>query len=542
MTTTLEAPPATTAPADATAPATDSSPAHPDATSTTAHAATAPAAAHQAATAADTATASVVATADGGTDADTAEESRPYPRRWWGLWAILGATLMNLLDGTVGNVAAPAIRADLGGSLSMLQWIAAGYTLAMAIGLLTGGRLGDMYGRKRMLMVGVIGFVAASLACGLAVSPETLIAARVLQGGFGALMIPQCFGLIRDLFGREMGKAYAAFGPAIGLATILGPVVAGLLIDADLGGSGWRMIFLINLPLGAFCLVVGAKVLPSAQPTARGQRLDVVGAIIAGAGMSMLVYPLVHGREAGWPTWSLVMLAASVPVLAGFGWYQLRRTRAGRTPLVELSVFAKRAYTSGVGFVVLFFGAIVGFSLAVGLFLQLGLHYSPLQASVAMAAWAVGAFVGTGASAGMQKLGRKVLHIGLVLMVAGLAGLYLVLSTAGVELGGWDLTAPLFVYGAGMGMIFVPLFGIIVAGVSDHEVGSASGMLESFQQLGASLGVAGLGTVFFSGIGATAGAADFLASAKLITLITVGLTVATFAVGFLLPKQSRETH
>src|SRR5438105_9690592 len=154
-------------------------------------------------------------------------------RRWLGLSAILGATLMNLLDSTVSNVAAPSIRADLGGSLAMLQWIAAGYTLALAIGLLTGGRLGDMFGRKRMLLIGIVGFMAASVACGLAISPEMLIAARALQGAFGALMIPQCFGLIRDLFGTHLGKAYAAFGPAIGLATILGPIVSRLLIKAD---------------------------------------------------------------------------------------------------------------------------------------------------------------------------------------------------------------------------------------------------------------------------------------------------------------------
>ncbi|MGH3737703.1 MAG: MFS transporter [Micromonosporaceae bacterium] len=519
MSTILEAPPASVL----------------DTRADTVDAATAPAVAH-------TATAPARGVSESATPEVQAAGERPYPRRWLGLWAILGATLLNLLDGTVGNVAAPAIRADLGGSLSLLQWISAGYTLAMAVGLLTGGRLGDMYGRKRMLMVGIAGFLAASVACAVAVSPEMLIAARVLQGGFGALMIPQCFGLIRDLFGREMGKAYAAFGPAIGLATILGPIVAGLLIDADVAGTGWRMIFLINVPLGGFAMVVGAKVLPDVAPTAKGQRLDVAGAIVAGIGMSMLIYPLVHGHEAGWPTWSLVLLAASVPVLAGFVWHQVRRTRAGRTPLVELSVFTKRAYTSGVGFVVLFFGAIVGLSLAVGMFLQLGLHYSPLKASLAMAAWAVGAFLGTGASAGMQKLGRTVLHIGLTLMIAGLGGLYLVFSLVGTGVGAWELALPLLVYGAGMGMIFVPLFGIIVAGVSDREVGSASGMLESFQSLGASLGVAVLGTIFFSGIGVGSGAADHLASAKLITLLTVALTAVTFAVGFLLPKQARQTH
>ncbi|GGP01551.1 hypothetical protein GCM10012278_05240 [Nonomuraea glycinis] len=462
--------------------------------------------------------------------------TRAPSRKWLGLFAILSADLLNLLDGTVGNVAAPAIRADLGGSTATMQWIVAGYTLAMAVGLLTGGRLGDMFGRKRMMMIGIVGFLAASLACGLAFSPESLIAARVLQGGFGALMVPQSFGLIRDLFGDSTGKAFAALGPVIGLATILGPVVSGLLVEADLFGTGWRAIFLINVPLGAFALAVGWKVLPAKPPTARGTRLDVTGALLAAAGLTMLVVPLVQGHELGWPTWTLVMLAASLPVLAAFTLHQLRRSRTGRAPLVELSVFGKRSYASGVAFVVAFFGAITGFSLVVALFLQIGLKYSPLEASVAMIGWAVGAFIGSAVGGTlMNRLGRNLLHIGLALMTAGLAGLYAVFAITGATLNGWDLTPALVVYGIGMGMIFVPLFDIIVGGLRDHEVGSASGLLSAFQQLGASLGVAALGTLFFS----VAGAQGFLDAVTQVTLVAIVLTAITFGLGFLLPNRAR---
>jgi len=475
-----------------------------------------------------------------GAEAPTETPSATFPKRWLGLFAILAASLMNLLDSTVGSVAAPSIRADLGGSLSTLQWIAAGYTLALAVGLLTGGRFGDMFGRKRMLMFAVTGFVVASLACGFAGSPEALIGARVVQGVFGAMMLPQCFGLMRDMFGAEVGKAFAVMGPVIGLSVIAGPIVAGLLIDADLAGSGWRTIFLLNLPLGAFSLYVGAKVLPAGAPTGDAPRLDLVGSLIAGAGMFLLVYPLVQGRELGWPAWSLGMLAASVPVLGAFGWHQLRRRRVGRTALVELSVFAKRSYTSGVLFVVVFFGAIVGFSLAVGLFLQLGLHYSPLDASLAMASWPVGAFIGSiFGSTMMNKLGRHILHIGLTIMTLGLIDLYRVFDSVGAGLGAWDLALPLVAYGTGMGMIFVPLFDIIVGRLEDHEVGSASGLLESFQQLGASLGVAVLGTVFFGAVDAQVDVESFLSAARHVTLLTVGLTVVAFAMAFLLPKRAR---
>ncbi|MFG2088162.1 MFS transporter [Spirillospora sp. NPDC048824] len=470
----------------------------------------------------------------------------PVPRRWLGLSAILAATLLNLLDSTVVNVAAPAIRADLGGSYAALQWMAAGYTLALAVALLTGGRLGDMFGRRPVLLAGAAGFLVTSAACAFAWSPETLIAARVAQGLCAAVMIPQSFGLIRDLFGAaDMGKAFALFGPVIGLATILGPVVAGLLIDADLFGTGWRAIFLLNVPIGAYALIVGARVLPAPATTDRRGGLDVTGMLLGGLGMSMLVYPLVQGRELGWPTWTLALLAGSLPVLAAFVLHQLRRARAGRTPLVRLTVFTNRSYSSGVLFVIVFFGTITGFSLAVGLFLQLGLGYTPLAASLAMASWAVGAFAGSAFSGmTMNTLGRHILHIGLSMMAAGMVALYTVFETAGTGLGGWHLAAPLLLFGAGMGMIFVPLFDIIVAGIADHEVGSGSAALESVQQLGATLGIAILGTVFFGAAGdPVAGHAmdpsAALGAAKQVAALTLALTVAAVPVAFLLPRRAR---
>ncbi|WP_226961808.1 MULTISPECIES: MFS transporter [Streptomyces] len=462
------------------------------------------------------------------------------PHRWLGLWALLAAMLMNLLDATVVTVAGPAIQRDLGGSETSLQWIAAAYTLALAVGLLTGGRLGDMLGRRRVLLVGEAGFLLASLACGLAWSPESLIVARVIQGLFASVMIPQIFGLIRDLFPpHEFGKAFGALGPVIGLATILGPVIAGVLVDADLLGTGWRMVFLINLPLGAFGLLVGARVLPAGRGD-RSLRLDGVGALLAGLAMFLLIFPLVQGRELGWPGWLAGMAVAAVLALGTFLRRQRRMARAGRVPLVELSVLAKRSYAAGVGFVLVFFGAIVGFSLVIALLLQLGLGFGPLRASVTMAPWAVGAFLGSGfASAAMGRLGRRILHLGLALMVVGLVATHLTLGRVGVDLGGWDLVPALLVYGVGMGMIFVPLFDIIMAEVTDREIGSASGLLESFQQVGASLGVAVLGTLFFSTVGVLPSGEDYLTAARQVTLAALGLTVLAFALGFLLPRRAR---
>ncbi len=462
-----------------------------------------------------------------------------YRWRWAGLVAVLAASLMNLLDANVVNIAAPTIRNDLGGSYADLQWLTAGYTLAMAIGLLTGGRLGDMFGRKRMLLIGAAGFTAASVACALAPSEGALITARIVQGLVGAVMVPQGFGLIRDMFPpQDAGKAFGVFGPAIGIATILGPIAAGLLIRLD----GWRLIFLINVPLGVAALAAGARFLPAVPPAARHTRLDLIGTMLAGTAMFLLIYPLVEARQYGWPGWAFVMLACSVPAFGLFAEHQSGRRRSGKSPLAELRVFAKRSYTSGVLFVVVFFAAVAGISLSIGLLLQIGLGYSPVHASITCAAWAIGAFAGTGVAAGLApKAGRRVLHAGLAVMMAGLAGVYLVLSHTHAALSGWALSGPLLAYGAGMGMIFLPLYDIIIADVEDHEVGSAAGLLEAIQQLGGSLGVAVLGTIFFTvmGSGTATHRTASLHAAQLTTLTTIAVTMLAFGLGFLLSRRQR---
>ncbi|HEV2637753.1 MAG TPA: MFS transporter [Actinocrinis sp.] len=474
------------------------------------------------------------------------------PGRWLGLAAILAATLMDLLDSTVVNIAAPTIHRSLGGSTASLQWIAAAYTLALAAGLLLGGRLGDLVGRRRMLLGAAVGFTVASLACSVAWSPSSLITARVIQGLLAAMMVPQTFGLIRDLFpGRETGKAFAVIGPAIGLSTILGPVVAGLLVSANLFGTGWRAIFLINLPLGAFAILAGRKALPARPATtcseaaaaaeSGSRRLDVVGALLGAAAMSMLVYPLIQGRELGWPVWCFALLVGCVPVFALFALRQ--RRLAGHGALVDLGVFANRSYTSGLLFLVAFFGVVVGFSLAVGLFLQLGLGYTAMHASLTTTSMAAGAFVGSALSSTVgAKLGRRIVHLGLALMAVGMIGFILVLGRSGATVAGWDLAGPLAVYGLGMGAIFVPLFDLILGDVRDHQLGSASGVLEAVQQLGASLGIAVLSTVFFDAFGAHQSAAvrPAVHAAQLVAELALALTVVAFGLVFLLPHRGRQ--
>lgn len=468
----------------------------------------------------------------------------PTSRKWLGLSAILAATLMDLLDATVLNIAGPAIHRSLGGGTATLQWFTAAYTLALASGLLLGGRLGDVVGRRRMLLGSAIAFTAVSVACAFAWSPASLIGFRAVQGLTAAMMVPQTFGLIRELFpGPEMSKAFGVFGPAIGLSTILGPVVAGTLVDANLFGTGWRAIFLINVLLGGYTLLVGRRALPEAAPTARGSRLDLVGTVLGGGAMTLLIYPLIQGRESGWPAWSFLMMGTSLPVFAVFVLRQRMLGRGGGSPLIDLGVFRNRSYTSGLAFILAFFGVVVGFSLSFGLFLQLGLGYSPMHASLTSLSTAAGAFVGSALSSTVgAKMGRRILHLGLGVMVVGTIGFLLVLGSADAGVSGWDMAAPLAVYGLGMGAIFVPLFDLILGEVRMDQLGSASGVLECVQQFGAALGVAVLGTVFFNAFGphAASAAAPAVHAAKLIGEISLGLTVVSFLLVFLLPRHGQQ--
>ncbi len=476
-------------------------------------------------------------------------KSENPPLMWAGFSVILSAMILNILDSTIVNVAAPSIQADLSMSTSALEWVAAAYTLALAVGLMAGARLGDMFGRKKMLMGGLVAFVVSSAFCSFAWSGDVLVASRAAQGLAAAVMVPQTFGLIRDVFPpQHIGKAFAAFGPVIGLSTVLGPVVAGLLMKADLFGTDWRALFLINLPVGVFALVLGAKVLPSGAPTHAGLRLDIVGTLLLATASFLLVFPLVDGRTQGWPTWMFALLVASVPMLGAFVVHQRARLRAGRAPLVEFSVLRKRSYVSGIVFTLVFFGSIVGFSLTTGLFLQLGLGFGPMHAALYLAAMAVGAFVGSGVGAwAATAVGRPILHVGLAIMALGAGILYVSLRAVDGEVGLMTLAPGLFVFGLGMGMIFVPLFSIIMGEIDDHEVGSASGLLESLQQLGASLGVAVLGTLFFDRIALEDGgpvaamtAGRHLVAAEDTLLMVIGLISVAWLIGWLLPRKARE--
>ncbi|MFC4588381.1 MFS transporter [Sphaerisporangium corydalis] len=435
-------------------------------------------------------------------------EKAPYRWRWAALFVILAAEVMDLLDAMVTNIASPTIRAELGGSAAVIQWLGAAYTLSMAVGLVTGGRLGDIFGRKRMFLIGAIGFTVGSLLCAVSQGPELLIAARVIQGLFGAVMLPQGLGMIKEMFPpKEMQAAFGMFGPIMGLSSVGGPILAGWLIDADFFGTGWRMIFLINLPLGILAVLAGLRFLPESR-SPHPLKLDFTGMFLISLAGLLIVFPLVQGREYDWPLWSFLMMGASVVVFAVFGWFEARKNRNGGDPLVVPSLFRKRAFTGGLVTGLVFFSGMVGFSLVFSLYTQIGLGYSTLKAGLASVPWSLGMIVGFGIAQPLQKYGRKLLHGGALLMALGVFGVIVTLNVAGIGVTPWQFVPALLLTGIGMGMLMAPFFNIVLAGVEQHETGSASGSLTAIQQLGSAFGVALLGTVFFGLLGSSVATAS----------------------------------
>jgi MFS family permease len=457
-----------------------------------------------------------------------------YPGRWLVFAAVLMADVMDLVDSTVTNVGGPAIRDDLGGGEALLQWLGAAYTLSFAVFLVTGARLGDLYGRRRLFLIGAAGFTAASVACALAWSPESLVATRALQGAFGALMIPQGFGMLTEVLdAREMPKAFALFGPIMGIAAVLGPIVGALLIEGDLLGTGWRMIFLVNVPLGLACLAVGARWMPRTV-VARGGGLDVLGMVLVGAAALALVYPLIEGREQGWPAWVFGLMAVGALLAAAFARYE-RRLPPARA-LIQVTLMRNRSFTSGTAVAAGFFAAFAGIILVLSLFWQVGEGFTPIGAALSLVPLSLGMVVGMGASfALVERLGRRLVHGGIVTAAAGLVGVALT-SFAQDHPSPWAMVAPVAVVGIGAGAVFGQLFDVILNGVAEAEVGTASGLLNALQQLAFAMGIAAVATVFFNVMDAPHLPSEALGVTALVALVPL---LASFVLAFRLPARAR---
>jgi EmrB/QacA subfamily drug resistance transporter len=450
---------------------------------------------------------------------------------------ILAAECMDLLDATIVNVATPSIRADLHAGPSALQWIVGGYSLAFAVGLVTGGRLGDIFGRRRLFLIGAAGFTAASMVCAFAPSAGVLIAFRLVQGAFGALMIPQGFGVIKEVFPPdELPKAFGIWGPVMGLAAVCGPIVGGALVSANLFGSEWRSIFFVNLPLGLLGILGAYRVMPESR-SPRALRVDFGGAALFTVAAVLLVFPLIQGRESGWPAWAFISMAASGVALLLFGLYERRRAARGGDPLVVPSVFSKPGYVSGTVIILVLFSGMAGVLFIPTLYFQIALHYSPIHSGLTMVPWALGTFIGAGLSGGWlgPKYGRPVIQCGSVVLLGGIAWMIASIHSNGASLTTWDLVPAELLLGIGIGLLIAPLFSIILAAVDDNEVGSASGVLNAIQQLGSAVGVALIGTVFFSVLKHS----GFQHATERSLWIVGGISLLVLALTPLLPRHGR---
>jgi MFS family permease len=436
-------------------------------------------------------------------------------RRWWALASVAAAQFLAVVDAFIVNVALPSIRADLHAGAAEIQAVVAVYQIAYAALVITGGRLGDIVGRKRIFIAGVLGFTLASLWCGLSGSPAMLIFARAAQGGAAAMMVPQVLASIHTLFpDGARARAFTLFAIAIGLGAAVGFMLGGWLVTLNLAGLGWRSIFCVNVPVGIGIALAAGWLMP-AMPRNAGTKLDLRGAAVLSIGLLGLIVPLMFGRELGWPWWMWVAMAAGSAMLFGFPRMQRGVARRGGTPLIDLALLEDHVFLFGMSATFCFFLGNLSFYFVLTLYLQNGLGFSPFDAALTVLPLAV-AFV-----AGSQVAGRLI--EGCVVQGIGLASTALLVGAV-ARPGMAMLMLPLAVFGYGQGMVLAPLFSSVLAQVRHAHAGSGAGILSTIQQVANGTGVVMVGAVYF------AVPDDRLA--LLAAMIALGCTVAG-TIGFL---------
>ncbi|KPI02586.1 major facilitator superfamily MFS_1 [Actinobacteria bacterium OK074] len=456
----------------------------------------------------------------------------------------MAGTFMAIMNVFIVLIAAPSIQQDLPASDTQLQFILVGYQMIYAVTLVTGGRLGDLYGRKKVFLLGMGLFTLASLACGLAPSATALIVARLFQGAGAALMFPQVYAIVRVLLAaNQRGRAFGILGAVVSLASVTGQVVGGLLIQADLFGTSWRPVFWISVPIGVATLILAAVLLPESRaPQARG--LDVPGTVALTVMLFLLIVPIVVGRDQGWPLWGWLCLAASVPALLGFVAVERRVARTGRSPLLDIALLRQRTLSIGTGLVLVYYAGLNSFFLVLSLLLQNGLGLPAYQAGLVYMPLAVTMFAASLASSRLTpRYGRRVLETG-----GAVATVSTVITVAAALLGPSRmsigvLVGCLLLQGIGHGLLQAPLIGVILAPVDEDSAGLASGVLSTAQQVGGAVGTAVIGVIFYSALGSAApgDAAAFTHGFGIAAVFNAVVLAAATAVVFALPyRRSRE--
>jgi EmrB/QacA subfamily drug resistance transporter len=461
------------------------------------------------------------------------------------LAVLLVGMFMALLDTTIVNVALPTIRTSLKADESTLSWIISGYALAYGLLLIPAGRVGDRFGHKWVFFAGLALFTVASLACGLAQDSAQLIIARVVQGAGGGIFFPPVTAFIQLLFSpKDRGKAFGIMGAVIGVSTALGPIVGGLLIQAIGLETGWRWIFIVNIPIGVITLIGAAVLLPAG---AEGKKLsaDIVGLVLLSGALVALLVPLIQGQEAGWPWQTFASLGAGVVLLVIFAFWEIFLARRGTEPLVPPHLFSHPAFTGGTILALVYFAAFTSIFFSISLLWQAGLGHTALESGLVSTPFAVGSIIGASQSDRLAvRLGRTTLVIGVGLVAAGLAAIWIILHfVATADLTNWMLLGPLAVAGIGSGLFIAPNARFIVATVDRSEAGAASGVVGTMQRIGSAVGIAVIGSILFSSLtGKT-----FTSQAQVTTAFGEGATnalgvsaifaVVAFALVFTLPKK-----
>ena len=431
----------------------------------------------------------------------------PDPRRWEALTVALVVGFMTLLDVSIVNVALPSIRTGLGASASDLQWVLSGYALTFGLVLVPAGRLGDARGRRSLFIAGLVLFTVVSAAAGFAQSPAWLTGARFLQGAAAGLLNPQVAGLIQQLFrGAERGKAFGLLGATIGISTAIGPVLGGALIRLAGTQQGWRWIFFVNVPVGLLALPLAYRLIPARGAEHKHREsFDPVGVLLLGLGVVLLLLPFVEEQQwHGGLTWLLVPAAAVV--LAGFvGWERRYRARGGQ-PVADLGLFRVRSYSLGSALALVYFAGFTAVFFIYTLYLQSGLGYSALLAGAAITPFALGS-AGAAAIGGrtVSRFGRPLVAVGLVLVVLGLGATDLAVHLLPGRGAPWAAAGPLLVAGIGSGLVISPNQTLTLSEVPSRGGGSAAGVLQTGQRVGTAVGIAAVGSIFFSAIARTHG-------------------------------------